>query len=189
MKAYLLILFLFFFPILGYAQVDSVAVQSIEGITDKMLEMISGDIGEDRNWEEYRNLFLPTAQKIAINKDAKQRQQQVQVMNLEEFVRYIGPLYKRDGFEEVALGLEIQEYNGMATVFQSFHCKNLRGTYEQRGVNSYQLVYQDDRWWIANVMFTNETKKAPLPNKYLFPENQRPKAELKNKLRPQTKER
>ncbi len=149
------------------AQVDTLAVQSIEGITNKMLALISGEIGEQRDWEEYRNLFLPTAQKMSIQetRDGKKR---VRTMNLEEFVRYVGPLYAIDGFEEYAIGLTVNEFNGIANVFQSYYCKNLKGTYEKRGINSYQLVHQKNRWWIASVLFVNETKAYPIPNKFLF---------------------
>jgi len=47
------------------------AVQTIEGITAKMLELISGPVGQERNWEEFRTLFLPTAQFISLNPQAK----------------------------------------------------------------------------------------------------------------------
>ncbi len=156
---------------LGTAQIDTVSVKSIEGITNKMIELISGAKDEPRNWDDYRNLFLPRAQKIFINRKAPPKKQ-IRVMNLEEFVRNVGPLYKRDGFEEIALGLTVNEYNGIANVFQSYHCKNLIGTYEKRGINSYQLIYANDRWWIASTTFTNETDENKIPNIYLSQENQ-----------------
>lgn len=167
MKKALLGLFVIGFQFNLISQIDTISVKSIEGITNKMIELISGEIGEERNWEEYRNLFIPTAQKMSIRKtrDGKER---VNVMNLEEFVRNVGPYYSKDGFEEYAIGLTINEFNGIAIVFQSFYCKNLKGTYEKRGVNSYQLVYLDDRWWIASTLFTNETEDSPIPDKYLY---------------------
>ena len=149
------------------AQLDSIDVRSPEAITNKMLELISGPIGEERNWDQFRNLFLPTSQKISVSttKDGTKR---VRSMNLEEFVRYVGPLYKRDGFEEYTIGLTINEFNGIANVFQSFYCKNLVGSYESRGVNSYQLLYDKNRWWIVSTLFVNESEASPLPDKYLF---------------------
>lgn len=129
MHKYLFTLLLFILPLLVSAQLDSSSVQSPEAITNKMLELISGDIDEIRDWNTYRNLFLPTAQIISINPNVNPRNQ-VRVMNLEEFVRYVGPLYKRDGFEEYTIGLTINEFNSIANVFQSFYCRNLTGTYE-----------------------------------------------------------
>ncbi len=153
-------------PLLLSGQIDTMALKSIEGITNKMIELISGDIDEPRNWNEYRNLFLPTAIKISINRNARPNRQ-IKARNLEEFVREVGPAYKKSGFEEVSIGLTVNEFNGIANVFQSYYCKNLTGTYEKRGVNSYQLVYADNRWWIASTTFSNETDENQLPNKYL----------------------
>ena len=155
------------FNLLG--QVDTISVQSIEGITNKMIELISGEKGEERNWDEYRNLFLPRAQKMSI-RTSKNGESRVSTNNIEEFIRNVGPYYSRDGFEEYAIGLTVNEFNGIAVAFQSFYCKNLIGTYEKRGINSYQLVYLNDRWWIASTLFTNESEEAPLPDKYLFKE-------------------
>lgn len=167
MKKLILILAIFGFQLSAWGQTDTISVKSIEGITNKMIELISGEIGEKRNWDEYRNLFLPTAQKISIG-PGRGGTQRARVMNLEEFVRNVDPLYARDGFEEYAIGLTVNEFNGIANVFQSYYCKNLLGTYEKRGVNSYQLVYLNDRWWIANTLFTPESDEATIPDKFLF---------------------
>ena len=171
MKNYLFILLFYGIQHVAFTQTDTISVKSIEGITNKMLDFISGEIGQERDWDEFRNLFLPTAQmtSTAQNKNGDTR---VSVMNLEEFIRNVGPLYGRDGFEEYAIGFSVDEFNGIANVFQSFYCKNLIGTYENRGVNSYQLIYKNNRWWIASTLFTNERTNSQLPNKYLFKEYQ-----------------
>jgi len=136
---------------------------------EKMLEFISFEKDEVKDWDEYRNLFLPSAQKISIKPDAPPHKQ-VRTMNIEEFVRYAGPTYPKEGFEEYVIGLEVNEFNGIATVFQSFYCKTLSGSYEARGVNSYQLIYLNDRWWIASTMFVNESDDVKLPDELLFEE-------------------
>ncbi|PQJ80882.1 hypothetical protein BTO18_03090 [Polaribacter porphyrae] len=157
---------MFFAIISAKAQTDTLAVKSIKGITDKMLEIISVPIGQEPDWGAYRNLFLPTAQKTSLRPSGKPGRQ-VRTSNLEEFIRNIGPLYARDGFKEVSVGLTINEYNGIACAFQSYYCKNLKGTYEKRGVNCFQLVFADNRWWIANTIFVGEDSKNKIPNKYL----------------------
>lgn len=162
----------FIFQLNGMSQTDTTSVKTIEGIVNKMLEIISGEVNEPRDWDEYRNLFLPTAQKMVIKPNAKRKRDRVRAMNIEEFIRYVGPLYGRDGFIEVEIGLTINEFNGIANVFQSYHAKNLLGTYEKKGINSYQLVYLDDRWWIASTTWASETADNKIPNKYLNEEHQ-----------------
>ena len=161
---------------------------TIEGITDRMLELISGDIGEERNWDAFRNLFLPSAQMLSTGVSSDGRAE-VNSMSIEEFVTNIGPYYSRDGFEEYSIGLTVNEFNGIANVFQSFYCKNLKGTYEKRGINSYQLVFKDGRWWVANVLFTNETPSNPLPDKYLSNNRDQNTTSNQSSNRSQTKER
>ena len=63
-----------------------------------MIELISCAVDEVRDWDESQILFLPTAQKIAVNPKA-QGLKQAKHMTLEEFVRYVSPLYPRDGFK------------------------------------------------------------------------------------------
>ena len=133
-----------------------------------MLEFISFEKDEVKDWDEYRNLFLPSARKTSIRPEAPRLSSQVRSMNIEEFVRYAGPNYPAKGFEEYAIGLDVQEFNGIANVFQSFYCKTPDGSYEARGINSFQLVYLNDRWWIASTMYINETDDIKLPNKYLY---------------------
>lgn len=174
----------FIIPILfvaqfSFAQLNKSAHSSPEGITAKMLELISVPQGQNPNWDEYRMLFIPNAQKIYVNPNA-QEGRQVRSSSLEEFIRNTGPLYGRDGFEEMVIGHSINEYNGIAQVFQSFYCKNLIGTYEKRGINAYQLVYADNRWWITSVTFTNETDDRPIPAEYLFSDAEQKKNDPKN---------
>jgi len=77
----------FLIPGLAISQVDSIAVKTPEGITAKMLDFISFDKGEVKDWNEYRNLFLPGAHKLSINPDdGKPIYKQVRSMNIEEFV-------------------------------------------------------------------------------------------------------
>lgn len=166
MKRIKLIIISLYFPLLLISQTDTTAVKSIEGITDKMLEIISGDIDEPRDWDEFRNLFLPTAQLFFINPSAPPSKQIIP-LTIEDFIKRVGSIYVKDGFEEYKIGLRVDEFNGIANVFQSYYCKNLKGTYEERGINSYQLIYADNRWWIASSTFANETEDYPIPKEYL----------------------
>lgn len=145
---------------------DSTSVKSIKGITDRMLEIISVEVGEEPDWNAYRNLFLPTAQKTSVRPTADANRQ-LRTNNIEQFIRSVGPLYGRDGFLEYATGLTINEYNGIATAFQTYYSKNRIGTYESTGINCYQLVYADNRWWIASTTFVSEDPDNKIPSKYL----------------------
>ena len=148
-------------------QSDTTFYSSIEGITDKMLEILSGPKGETRDWETFRTLFSEGASMKVINSNAPVGRQ-LRTINIDEFITNFGPVYARDGFEEYAIGLEVDEFNGMANVFQSFYCKNLIGTYENKGINAYQMAFASERWWIVSSAFVNESEDSKIPSEYLF---------------------
>ena len=72
----------------------------------------------------------------------------------------------KKGYLEHETGKTINEFNGIANVFQSFYGKDSENE-EARGINSYQLVYFGKRWWIVNLLWTLETDKIKIPKKYL----------------------
>ena len=85
--------------------------------------------------------------------------------NLEDFIESLKDSYYDNGFYEVETGKVVNEFNGIANVFQSFYGKDSEGN-EERGINSYQLVYLKNRWWIANMVWTFETEEVKIPKKY-----------------------
>jgi hypothetical protein len=67
---------------------------------------------------------------------------------------------------EYETGKVVDEYNGIAHVFQSFFAKDSENN-EEKGINSYQLVYSDSRWWIVNIVWTGDSNGIKVPGKYL----------------------
>ncbi len=141
------------------------AIKSIEGITDLMLDILSGPQGEARDWDLYKSLFAADANMNIVNSNAPSGKQ-IRTITIDDFVNKYSAAYSRDGFLEYSTEIKVHEFNGVATAFQYFYCKNLIGTYENRGVNTYQLVFAEDRWWITSLAFANETIENKVPEKY-----------------------
>ena len=53
----------------------------------------------------------------------------------------------------------------MVNVFTTYESET--GGEKQRGINSLQLVYSANRWWIASLIWEDETKENSLPKEYL----------------------
>jgi len=164
MRALLLVLLLLSSLSLSAQKADSRAVTSIDGIVNEVLNIISGEQGKQRDWEQFRNLFLPTAQfAVLYHKDNGSKL--INTLTLEEFVRMAGQAYQNDGFLEYEISQHVDEYNGIAQVFQSYYAKELE--IEEKGINSFQLVHDGKRWWIFNVLWTNDRNGVKVPDKYL----------------------
>jgi hypothetical protein len=165
----LLIAILFFVAANASAQqqmsVDTNAVKSINGILKEMLRLISGEKGKTRNFDAFKNLFLPTADFMVLN-HSDSAEQPLESASLAEFIELMHDPYYEKGYLEFELGKVVNEYNGIANVFQGFYGKD-SDNMKERGINSYQLVYFNKRWWIAHVLWTLESKSIKIPAKYL----------------------
>lgn len=160
---------LFLFGVVIHAQekmiADTTAVYSIDGILKEALRITAGEGGRMRNFAAFRALFLPTAHfTVVYNSDSFPTQ--AETASLEEFITYLHDPYYDDEYVEYELGKSVDEYNGIAQVFQVVYHKD-GDRLEGKGVNSYQLVWFDGRWWIANVVWTNDLNGVPVPEKFL----------------------
>jgi hypothetical protein len=89
----------------------------------------------------------------------------VQTASLDEFIEILTDPYYEEGFEEYELNKVIDEYNGIAHAWQVYRVKDVDGV-DETGLNSYQLVYFNDRWWIASVLWTGNSNGVDVPKRY-----------------------
>lgn len=106
-----------------------------------------------------RNLFHPQA--LLMVSDSSY----TEIASLDEFLVMTTDPYYEQGYLEAEIQKVVHEYNGIAQVFQTFYGRHPEDG-EERGINSYQLAYDQGRWWIVNLLWTIEPKHAPIPKKY-----------------------
>ncbi len=145
------------------------ALKSVDGIVNELLNLLSGEIGEKRDLKAIRNLFLPTATFNVLMHESESPQT-LETINLDDFLALLKDEYYEQGFEERELSKVVDEYNGIAQVFQTFYAKDSEGE-EGRGINCYQLAYFQDRWWIVNLLWTGEDNGVKIPARYLNDED------------------
>ena len=145
------------------AQTDNVAVKSIDGIVNEVLNIITGKKDESRNWESFRILFTPNAQLSVLNHDSLGHAK-MNSYSLEEFVRIGMKFYEGDGFLEYEITKTVDEYNGIAHVFQSYRAEEL--DIIEEGINSYQLIFDGERWWISSILWTSNRNGVELDSRY-----------------------
>ena len=139
---------------------------TIEALTATGLKIISGPKGQKRDMEKFKALFLPNAQMGGVF--YKGDSSFVRITTVEKFAERNGPAYAELGFYENVLGLRVERFGNLATAFQVYETRYSKdGKVEDRGVNTYQLVFDKGRWWIASLLFTPETKTQPIPEKYI----------------------
>ncbi|MCX2680206.1 hypothetical protein OOZ15_09675 [Galbibacter sp. EGI 63066] len=162
MKYLLYIICLTIIPLSSLAQdKEDTAVASIDGIVNGLLDQITIEEGKKIDTSAVRNLFHPSAQLTVLHNDSSF----AETVSLDEFLSLLKDPYYEQGFLEKEIHKVIDEYNGIAQVFQSFYAKDSEGV-ENKGINSYQLAYYNGRWWIVSLLWTSESNGVELPEKY-----------------------
>lgn len=159
MRTLLLCLFLSFSAV-AFSQKWNPNTTSVEGIVTEVLELLST---EEQDWEKFRGLFLSSAHFMVVSEN-DQMGTHMQSFALEDFVR----LFQKTtpgSFSEVPINLTVNEYNGIAQAWQTYEVKI--GETGNKGINSFQLVYHADRWWIASIVWANNTNGVAIPSTFL----------------------
>lgn len=168
MKQFIIVLFISL-SISSFAQQTTIphteAVKTIDGTLTRMLQLLSIEKGEKIDTKSLEKLFLENATFSVRATDANYPYP-FETVSLKDFLASLKDSYYESGFEEKEIGKVVNEFNGIANVFQSFEGSDSEGNTE-KGMNSYQLVYLKNRWWIANMIWTFETDTVKIPKKYL----------------------
>lgn len=130
--------------------------------------------GDPFDWDRFRSLFLPDAQMIP---STEQRGGEFSVLTVEEFIDWIdgwaaendpigGP--NDQGFVEEQIAIDLEVYGDIAQAFSTYQKHVWESDEIQgRGINSFSLVRNDGRWWIASVAWDEEVGAGPVPDEYL----------------------
>lgn len=139
-------------------------VATLDGTISTLYAVISGDKGVARDWDLFRYLFKPGARLIPSGK-GPDGSVGIRVMSPEEYIERSGPFLVENGFHEVEIGRRVDEYGTIAQVFSTYAAKRSLEDAEpfMRGINSIQLLKDNDRWWVVSIFWMAETEEYPLP--------------------------
>ena len=78
------------------------------------------------------------------------------------------PLFQGKGFYEVEAARRVERYDRLAHVWSTYESR-LAPDEEPfaRGINSFQLYHDGERWWVMSILWEQESPAAPIPQPYL----------------------
>ena len=143
-------------------------VASVDAIIAALYDVISGPAGQARDWDRFRSLATPTCQLIPIQRRQDGGHQHF-VMTVEQYIERAGPYLEQNGFFEKESARKTERYGNLVHAFSTYDSFRKAEDTEpfQRGINSIQLLYENDRWWIANIAWQPEWQDLPIPAAYL----------------------
>ena len=146
-------------------------VESIDAIIAASYEVISGPAGRKRDWARERSLFYPGARLIPTATVPGQTNVDLApiVLDVEGYIARVEPLFAKEGFYETEVARRTEQFGRIAQVWSTYESRHNPSEPKpfMRGINSFQLFNDGQRWWILSVYWQHESSQYPLPEKYL----------------------
>ncbi len=172
MKKIILLLLLIVFTITAKAQESNIKyaekVKTLDSTLETLYAVISGEKGEERDWNLLKYLFLEDAKLIPSGKN-KEGLYVAQYMSPSDYINTSGSWLIENGFFEKEIFRTVNTFGNVTQVFstyESFHSETDTEPF-MRGINSIQLLNDGKRWWIVNIYWTQESPENPIPIEYL----------------------
>jgi len=171
-KSYTLLFVMLFVVQHSIAQVSEAQrqkdVQSIENLMEALYASISGEKGEPRDWDRFRNLMLPGSRLIP-TASGEDGVNSYQIMSPAEFIENTDPYFVENGFYEYEINREEHHYGRIVHVMSTYGSKRSKMDAEpfNKGINSIQLFNDGQRWWVLTIYWAHESEDNPIPERYM----------------------
>jgi hypothetical protein len=158
----------------GWPQAKRADVSSPEAIVAAVYDVISGGANQPRDLNRLRSLFVPDArliptQVLAGSPSAASPNTDAIMLTVDGYIARSSARTMTAGFFEHSIHNETQQYGDIVQVWSTYESRHALAdpTPFARGINSFQLLKDGDRYWVVNIFWSAETPTAPLPAKYL----------------------
>ena len=141
-------------------------VQSIDAIIAALYDVISGPVGQKRDWNRMRSLFVPGARLMPVG-PRQSGGVAIRLMEVNDYIATSGPFLEANGFRERELFRKTDQFGHIAHVFSTYEGRGAADSAAIRGINSIQLMNDGTRWWVVSVFWEAERPNNPLPPRYL----------------------
>jgi hypothetical protein len=140
-------------------------VASIDAIITAAYDSISGPAGEKRDWERERSLYYPGARLIPTAKPGANSELAPQMLDIDGFIARVEPYFAEHGFFEKEIARRIEQFGHIAHAWSTYESRHSADDAHpfMRGINSIQLFYDGNRWWIVTIYWQQESTEHPLP--------------------------
>jgi hypothetical protein len=142
-------------------------VASLDAILDAFYDAVSGSAGQERDWNRVRRLFIPHARIVPSRPRQSGEGAEVQVQDVEHWIERATPIMARSGFFVTEIGRTTETFGNIAHVFSAYDVR--RAPQEApvaRGINSFQLLRDGNRWWIVTIFWDAERPDNQIPRRY-----------------------
>ena len=144
-------------------------VASPDAIMAATYDVISGPVGQQRNWDRFRSLFVPGARLIPVVAKKTGSGYDTRIITPDEYAQHADAYFQKNGFAEREISRKAERYGNIMQIFSTYESRHDAKDAEPfaRGINSFQLFYDGTRWWVVTIYWLEETPENPLPKEFL----------------------
>lgn len=142
-------------------------VKTLDSTIKTLYGVISGEKGEVRDWELFKFLFKPQAKLIPTGTN-KQGIHVARYMTPQEYINTSGKWLVENGFFEKEVARSVHKFGNIAQVFTTYEAFKSESETKpfMTGINSVQMLYDNNRWWIVNIYWQQASKRNPIPEEF-----------------------
>lgn len=130
-------------------------VKSVDAVVNALYDVLSGSAGP-RNWDRFFSLFKPGA-KMGAMVPSPNGNMVLMRFSPEEYKTMNAPHFMKDDFFEEEIGRREQFFGEIAHVWSAYKYRSgNQNVPHVRGINSIQLIYDENRWWITDLLWNGE---------------------------------
>ena len=147
---------------------DPADVESIDAIMAAVYDVISGPAGELRDWDRMRSLVADGARLMPTFVNP-QGVRGMNVWSVDDYIDRAGPWLEENGFFETEIGRVTEQFGNVVHLMSAYDSRWKEDDPEPftRGVNSFQLWNDGERWWILSIFWEDERTAGEIPKRYL----------------------
>lgn len=144
-------------------------VASIDALVTAVYDIISGPAGP-KDWDRERHLYRPGARLVPMYVD-DDGTIHAEHLDVEGFVATRGVFLNDTDFVEREIGRRVDRFGTLAHVWSAY--EGVGGppggphALMFRGINSFQLEWDGERWWILAAAWCREGRDNPIPEELL----------------------
>jgi len=148
---------------------ESGDVNSVDAIVAAVYNVISGPKGQARDWNRMRTLFLPDARLIPARPAKDSPNADAVLLSIDDYIARSSGNMTTNGFFERGIANRVEQFGNIVHVWSTYESRHDAADVAPfaRGINSFQLLKDGDRYWIVNIFWDSERPDNPIPHKYL----------------------
>jgi hypothetical protein len=144
-------------------------LSTVDGIIHSLYDVISGPVGEERDWTKFKDLFAENARMYTAVPD-KDSGSALRCITPEEYAERNKTRLADIGFNEEELYRITNTFGAGTQILSTYelHFTNNDGEQEiTKGINNIQLYFDGQRYYIVSIFWDANAKNIEVPERYL----------------------